>query len=74
VRDPAKFSVIACVANDRGRRNGGFYRRYDEVLHRDIALKVVKKGARLDPFSSQRLLHEARASFLSLHPNNLQHP
>src|SRR6266849_3197613 len=48
---------------------GVVYRAYDEVLHRDVALKVVKKGASLDPSSSQRLLHEARASSALSHPN-----
>src|SRR5258705_1199289 len=44
-------------------------RVYDEVLHRDVALKVVKKDTRLDPSASLRLLHEARASSSLAHPN-----
>jgi serine/threonine protein kinase len=48
---------------------GVVYRAYDEVLHRDVALKVVKKDSRLDTSSSQRLLHEARASSALAHPN-----
>src|SRR5579862_9441442 len=48
---------------------GVVYRAYDEVLHRDVALKVVKKDSRLDASSSQRLLHEARASSALAHPN-----
>src|SRR5258705_2715582 len=44
-------------------------RVYDEVLHRDVALKVVKKDTRLDPSASRRLLHEARASSSLAHPN-----
>src|SRR5260370_9122905 len=48
---------------------GIVYRAYDEVLHRDVAVKVVRKDARLDPSASQRLLHEARASSSLAHPN-----
>src|ERR1700726_4244425 len=48
---------------------GVVYRAYDEVLHRDVALKVVKKDARLDTSSSQSLLHEARASSSLAHPH-----
>ena len=48
---------------------GVVYRAYDEVLHRDVALKVVKKDGRLDTSSSQSLLHEARASSSLAHPN-----
>src|SRR5437899_6996148 len=48
---------------------GVVYRAYDEVLHRDVAVKVVNKDTRLDPSSSQRLLHEARASSSLAHPN-----
>ncbi len=48
---------------------GVVYRAYDEVLHRDVALKVVKKDAGLDASASQRLLHEARASSALAHPN-----
>ena len=48
---------------------GVVYRAYDEVLHRDVAVKVVKKDARLDASASQNLLHEARASSSLAHPN-----
>src|SRR5882757_3109519 len=48
---------------------GVVYRAYDEVLHRDVALKVVKKDTRLDTSSSQRQLHEASASSSLAHPN-----
>ena len=48
---------------------GVVYRAYDEVLHRDVAVKVVNKDARLDSSASQRLLHEARASSSLSHPN-----
>lgn len=41
---------------------GVVYRAHDEVLHRDVAVKVVKKDAGLGPSASQHLLHEARAS------------
>ena len=48
---------------------GVVYRAHDEVLRRDVALKVVKKGEGLDPLASQNLLHEARASSSLTHPN-----
>ena len=48
---------------------GVVYRAYDEVLHRDVAVKVVNKDARLDSSGGQRLLHEARASSALAHPN-----
>jgi serine/threonine protein kinase len=48
---------------------GVVYRAYDEVLHRDVAVKVVNKDARLDSPTSQSLLHEARASSSLAHPN-----
>jgi serine/threonine protein kinase len=48
---------------------GVVYRAYDEVLHRDVALKVVNKGTTLDPSASRNLLHEARASSALAHPN-----
>src|SRR5690349_16631522 len=48
---------------------GVVYRAYDEKLHRDVALKVVKKDSRLDSSASQNLLHEARASSSLSHPN-----
>jgi serine/threonine protein kinase len=48
---------------------GVVYRAHDEVLHRDVALKVVSKTAGLDQSASQNLLHEARASSALSHPN-----
>ena len=45
---------------------GVVYRARDEVLHRDVALKVVTRSAGL---ASQNLLHEARASSALNHPN-----
>jgi serine/threonine protein kinase len=48
---------------------GVLYRAQDEVLHREVALKVVKKGAGLDSSTGQDLLHEARASSFLTHPN-----
>jgi serine/threonine protein kinase len=48
---------------------GVVYRAYDEVLHRDVAVKVVNKDARLDSSDNQNLLHEARASSSLAHPN-----
>lgn len=48
---------------------GIVFRAYDEVLHRDVALKVVNKNAGLDQSASENLLHEARASSALAHPN-----
>jgi len=47
---------------------GVVYRAYDDVLHRDVAIKVVNKSLDLDP-SNQNLLREARASSSLAHPN-----
>src|SRR5437870_2097548 len=46
---------------------GVVYRGRDDVLHRDVALKVVKKD--IDLTVGQDLLHEARASSSLAHPN-----
>ena len=48
---------------------GVVYRAFDEVLHRDVALKVVKKDAGPDASANQNLLQEARASSSLAHPN-----
>ena len=48
---------------------GVVYRAYDEVLHRDVAVKVVKKNAGIDASGGQNLLQEARASSSLAHPN-----
>ncbi len=60
------YRIVAKI----GEGGMGFvYRAYDEVLHRDVAVKVVNKDARLDASASQSLLHEARASSSLAHPN-----
>src|SRR5262250_154662 len=48
---------------------GVVYRAFDETLHRDVALKVVKKEAGPDAQAYQNLLQEARASSSLAHPN-----
>lgn len=48
---------------------GVVYRAHDEVLRRDVALKVLKKEGVLDSSSSRDLLQEARASSSLSHPN-----
>jgi serine/threonine protein kinase/photosystem II stability/assembly factor-like uncharacterized protein len=48
---------------------GVVYRARDEVLHRDVALKVVTSSSGLDQSASQSLLREARASSALNHPN-----
>ncbi len=48
---------------------GAVYRAYDEVLHRDVAVKVVKKDVRTDVPTSRNLLEEARSSSSLSHPN-----
>ena len=48
---------------------GAVYRAYDEVLHRDVAVKVLHKGSQLDSSAGKRLLDEARASSSLAHPN-----
>src|SRR5260370_39922433 len=48
---------------------GVVYRGYDDVLQREVALKVVKKDVGLDQSAGQNLLHEARASSSLAHPN-----
>ena len=48
---------------------GVVYRGRDDVLHRDVALKVVKKDVGLDQSAGQNLLHEARSSSSLAHPN-----
>ena len=48
---------------------GEVYKGRDEVLHRDVALKVVKKDSQFDSATGHCLLHEARASSSLSHPN-----
>ena len=48
---------------------GVVYRAYDEVLHRDVAVKVVRKDPEQKSLSSKTLLQEARASSSLAHPS-----
>jgi serine/threonine protein kinase len=48
---------------------GVVYRAHDEVLERDVALKVVAEGAVIERSSREHLLHEARAASALSHPN-----
>lgn len=48
---------------------GTVYRAYDEVLHREVAVKVVRKGSQPDSSGSANLLQEARTSSSLAHPN-----
>ena len=47
---------------------GMVYRARDELLHRDVAVKVVRKD-RISELPNQNLLSEARASSSLAHPN-----
>jgi serine/threonine protein kinase len=48
---------------------GVVYRAHDEVLQRDVALKVLRKDALVEESSRQNLLREARAASALSHPN-----
>src|SRR5262245_468157 len=48
---------------------GVVYRARDEVLHRDVALKVLASETGFDESSRGHLLHEARSSSALSHPN-----
>ncbi len=48
---------------------GVVYRAHDEVLRRDVALKVVREGNLVEKSSRENLLHEARAASSLSHPN-----
>jgi len=48
---------------------GVVYRAFDEVLHLDVALKVVKKDAGLDPAASQNSSTQRAPPLPSAHSN-----
>jgi len=52
-----------------GEGVGVVYRARDEVLQRDVAIKVVSERATADTSAREFLLHEARASSALSHPN-----
>jgi serine/threonine protein kinase len=58
---------IICKIGQGGM--GVVYRAHDEVLHRDVALKVLSEGAAGNESSRDHILHEARASSALGHPN-----
>src|SRR6266566_2631704 len=60
---------LSCPGKDWRRWHGRRLSRHDEVLQRDVAVKVVKKDPQLDSSASQNLLKEARASSSLAHPN-----
>ncbi len=57
------------VANIGEGGMGVVYRAHDEVLRRDVALKVVRQGTLVEKSSRESLLHEARAASSLSHPN-----
>jgi serine/threonine protein kinase len=48
---------------------GSVYRARDELLHRDVAVKIVSDSAVSQKTSKEFLLHEARSSSALSHPN-----
>jgi tRNA A-37 threonylcarbamoyl transferase component Bud32 len=48
---------------------GVVYRAHDEVLQRDVALKVLAQSGLVEQSSRERLLHEARSASSLSHPN-----
>jgi hypothetical protein len=48
---------------------GVVYRAHDEVLERDVAVKLVRKSTPAEKSSGDNLLHEARAASALSHPN-----
>src|SRR5262245_13843957 len=48
---------------------GVVYRAHDEVLNRDVALKVMADSPAIETLGRDHLLHEARAGSALNHPN-----
>jgi len=58
------------IVSKIGQGGMGFvYRAHDEVLQRDVALKVLREDALVEESSRQNLLREARAASALSHPN-----
>ena len=70
-RDPVGQTLGHCrvVAKIGEGGMGAVYRAYDEVLHRDVAVKIVHKSSQLASPAGKSLLQEARASSSLAHPN-----
>lgn len=59
-----------CIVSKIGQGGMGVvYHARDEVLQRDVALKVVAQGEVQERLSREHLLHEARAASALSHPN-----
>ena len=52
---------------------GIVYRAYDEMLHRDVAVKVVNKDARLDSSSQPAFAPRSSCFFCSVASQHLHH-
>src|SRR3954453_12905629 len=51
---------------------GTVYRARDKVLDRDVALKIMRTGAGVEPDMRERFYREARACARLKHPNIVQ--
>src|SRR5216683_622507 len=61
-----KYEVIAEIGTGG---MGTIYRARDQVLDREVALKVLRTDADLDPELKERFYREARACARLTHPN-----
>jgi serine/threonine protein kinase len=59
-----------CITGKLGEGGmGTVYRGYDQVLRRDVAIKILRSGQREDSLGRERLLREARSAASLNHPN-----
>src|SRR5437868_11779843 len=61
-----KYEVMAEIGSGA---MGTIYRARDRVLDRELALKVLRSGAEMDPELKERFYREARACARLGHPN-----
>jgi serine/threonine protein kinase len=67
--DPARIAHFTIVGRLGKGAMGTVYRAYDEVLRRDVALKVLPAIHTSDPDRRRRFLREARIAASIVHPN-----